>query len=84
MYLHQMTMKTMSSTAASASTTTTDSKSSAGNTSTNSTSGTYEVIPLDPNICFDPFRYRCASFREFENQGGQSLRKVVFSVYGIT
>ena len=56
----------MSSTAASAGTTSTDSKSSTLNTSTDST--TYEVIPLDPNICFDPFWYRCVSFREFENK----------------
>ena len=45
----------MSGTAASANTTSTDSKSSTGNTGTDST--TYEVIPLDPNICFDPFWY---------------------------
>ena len=45
----------MSSTPASAGTTSTDSKSTTGNMSTDST--TYEVIPLDPNICFDPFGY---------------------------
>ena len=43
----------MSSTAASAGTIGTDSKSSTLNISTDSM--TYEVIPLDPSICFDPF-----------------------------
>ena len=56
----------MSSTAASAGMTSTDSKSSILNTSTDSM--TYEVIPLCPNICFDPFRYRWLSVREFENK----------------
>ena len=67
---HHCTASTasMSSTAASAGTTSTDSKSSAGITSTDSTSSNYEVIPLDPNICFDPFGYCCVPFRAFENK----------------
>ena len=45
----------MSSTVASAGITSTDSKSTTLNTSTDSTA--YEVIPLDPKICFNPFGY---------------------------
>ena len=42
--------------------------SSACNTSTDSGTSNYEVIPLDPNIVFNPFRYRCVSNKAYENK----------------
>ena len=48
-------------------TSSTASMSSAFNTSSDSTSNTYEVIPLDPKIVFDAFGYWCMSNKAYEN-----------------
>ena len=56
----------------------TASMSSACNTSTDSMSSTYEVIPLNPNIVFDPFGYCCVSNKAYESKERKPVFKKCF------